>query len=154
MPEITLVANNGKLAGLTPQDDARYQKFRRKLETLGDSCIRFEWREPRSGPFHRRHFAMLGALFACQEQFHDARQFRKWGEAGAGYADLVPGPKGKPIGLVRSIAYHRLDQDEFSKVHEAVFEFYRSEHARRFLWPHLGDQESWEMVEAALGEFA
>lgn len=153
MPEITLIAQGGKLAGLTPQDEARYGKFRAKLATLGDSCIKFEWREPRSGPFHRRHFAMLAALYESQEQFQDEDQFRKWGEAGAGFADLVPGPKGKPIAVVKSIAYHKLDQDEFSKVHEAVFAFYRSEHARRYLWPHLSDEQTWKMVEAVMEVF-
>lgn len=154
MAEVTLIrGEGGRLVGLTDRDDRGYAKFLDRIKALGNSCIKFTWLEPRSGPFHRRHFAMLAAMFEAQEQFHDEEQFRKWGEAGAGFADLVPGPAGNPIAVVKSIAYHRLDQENFAQLHKVVFEFYRSDYARRFLWPHLSDTASWEMVDSILMEF-
>lgn len=154
MPTVTLKLDQyGKLVGATEQDNVRYAKFKERVATLENSCIQFKWSEPRSGPFHARHFCMINALFESQEQFVDQDQFRKWLEAGAGFADIVPGPKGKPIAVVKSIAYDKMDQNEFEQVHRLVFQFARTEHARRFLWPHLSDTESWRMVESALAEF-
>lgn len=155
MPTVTLISTpDGKLAGLTPKDDSSYQRFIGRIRNLANSCITFTWREPRSGAYHRRHFAMLAALFDAQEQFADDEQFRKWLEVGAGFCDFVPGPKGRMVALPKSIAYARLDQVEFEGVHAKVMSFIYSEHCRRFLWPHLDDQASWDMLESVLGEFA
>lgn len=154
MPTVSLVlGNTGKPEGATDKDARAYAKFVARIRTLGDSCIQFSWKEPRSGAYHRRHFAMLHALFSTQDQFSDEDQFRKWLEVGAGFCDFVPGPKGRMVAIPKSIAWDKLDQAEFEPLHDGVFGFARSEHARRFLWGHLSDQESWEMVEAALGEF-
>jgi len=154
MPTVSVHFEDGKLTGVSDRDKKAYAKFRARLEELGPhEALQFTWREPRSGPYHGRHFAMLTALFNAQEQFQDEDQFRKWGEAGAGYADLVPGPNGKPVAVVKSISYEKLDQADFEPIHEAVFKFYRSEHARRFLWPHLPDRTSLEMVMTILMEF-
>jgi hypothetical protein len=154
MPTVTIHLENGKLTGLTEKDRRNYARWHERIKTIGpkESLI-FSWREPRSGAYHARHFAMLHALFDAQEQFIDEDQFRKWGEGGAGYADLCPGPQGKPIAVVKSISYEKLDQKEFEPVHDAVFKFYRTEYARRFLWPHLTDSQTSEMVDSILMEF-
>jgi hypothetical protein len=155
MPTVTLtIDERGKPAGVSERDCKAYAKFRKRLaEMSGKDSITFTWREPRSGPFHKRHFVMVGALYEAQEQFADPDMFRKWLEVGAGYCDLLPGPKGRMVAVPRSIAYERLDQADFEPIHEAVFAFARSEHARRFLWPHLTDAQTAEMVDAVLREF-
>lgn len=154
MPTVTLYLNNqGKLAGVTEKDGKAYGKFLSRIRDLGHGCITFTWREPRSSPYHRRHFAMLNALFEAQEQFDDPDQLRKWLEVGAGYVEFVPGPKGRMVAMPKSIAYDKLDQAEFEPIHQAVFSFARSQHARRFLWSHLSDEEGWQMIESILGEF-
>jgi hypothetical protein len=153
MPTVLLQKNEaGKLAGVTPKDERAYAKFLKRilgLIPLAD-CISFSWREPRSGPYHRRHFAMLNALFEAQEQFNDPDSMHNWLKVGAGYCDLVPGPGGQIVALPRSIAWDNLDQAEFEPIHEAMFAFAYSEHARRFLWPHLSDEKSWEMLDSVL----
>ena len=155
MPTVTLtIDERGKPAGLTERDAKAYGKFVKRLREMGRAeSITFSWREPRSGPFHRRHFAIINALFEAQEQFTDADHFRKWVEVGAGYCDLLPGPKGKAVAVPKSIAYERLDQAEFEHLHDAVMAFLRSKHATRFLWPHLSDEQGGEMVDAILREF-
>ena len=80
-------------------------------------------------------------------------QFRKWTEVGAGFCDFVPGPKGRMVALPKSIAYHAIDDEEFSTVHENVKAFLRSVHARRFLWPHQDESQSAEMVSTLISEF-
>ena len=155
MPTITLHADkNGKLAGISERDGKIFAAFLHRIKNLGHNSITFSWKEPRSGPFHRRHFAMINSLFEGQEQFEDQDMFRKWLEVGAGYAEFCPGPTGKMCAIPKSIAYDKLDQQEFQEVHEKTFQFARSRHALGFLWPHLSELEAENMVSALLGEFA
>ena len=66
---------------------------------------------------------------------------------------MLPGPKGKPVAVPKSIAYEKLDQAEFEPIHDAIFAFARSTYATRFLWPHLSDEQGGEMVDVVLREF-
>lgn len=155
MPTITLVADpaTGKLAGLTEADQRGWSRFVRRMRELAGSCITFEWREPRSGPAHRRFFAMVHAAFDAQERFDDVEQFRAWLQTGAGFAEFLPHPTQGMIAVPKSIAFARLDQAEFQDVADKVWSFYRSQHARALLYPHLSDDASWEMVESILESF-
>ena len=143
-----------KLDGLSALDKKHYANFLFKVKSLGDSCIVLDWREPRSGPFHRRHFAMLKSVFEAQDVFDDPEMFRKWGEISAGFAKFVPMQSGTMCAMPDSIAYDRLDQQEFQAIHDKVFEFLRSEHARHYMWPHMSDGVSMNMVDAILREFS
>lgn len=155
MPTVTLhLGDNGKLEGLGERDRRAYAKFIKRVQNLGKSSLVFCWREPRSGPYHRRFFAMVSALMEAQDQFQDVDHLLTWLKVGAGYADLVPGPKGKPVAMARSIAWDKLDQAEFEPIAQAIIVFAYSPYATRFLWPHLSDEESYQMVDSVLGEFA
>jgi hypothetical protein len=46
-----------------------------------------------------------------------------------------------------------VDDAEFSALHEKVIDFLRTEHARRFLWGHLSEEQTYETVETILGQF-
>lgn len=154
MPTIEIQFDGKKLVGATEKDQRSYAKFRTRLETMGpkESLI-FSWKEPRSGPYHRRHFAILNAIFASQDNFTDETQFRKWLEVGAGYADILPGPKGKPVAIARSIAYENLDQADFEPIHQGVMAFARSIYATQYLWPHINIQQQADMIESILMGF-
>lgn len=144
----------GKLAGWGERGARSYSRFLKAVRELEPGeMLSFNYRVPRSLKFHRLHFAMLKALFDSQEQFNDPEQFRKWTEVGAGHCDFVPGPKGRMVALPKSISYESLDDDEFSTVHENTKAFLRTEHARRFLWPHLDDQQAAEMVDTLIQDF-
>jgi hypothetical protein len=154
MPTVTLhIDDSGHLEGLSERDRKAYAKFRTRLATLGDSSITFSWTEPRSGPYHRRFFALLNRLLDCQEQFQEIEHLLSWLKVGAGYADLVPGPKGKPVALPRSINFVTLDQAEFEPIAQAMISFMRTTYASRFLWPHLDDLRGAGMVDTVLAEF-
>lgn len=153
MPTVTLERGpDGKLRGISAKDERAYAKFRHRLDTL-DGSIVFSWQEPRSGPFHRRFFAILNRLYEAQEQFQDIDHLLTWMKVGAGFVDLVPGPNGKPVALARSIAFHRLDQAEFEPIASAIWVFSRSIYCTRFLWPHLDDDQGMGMAESVLAEF-
>lgn len=154
MPTVILHrAQDGKLEGLSERDKKAYAKFRKRLDTLGDGSLLFSWQEPRSAPYHRRFFALLNTLLESQEQFQDIEHLLAWLKVGAGYADLVPGPKGKPVAMPKSINFAALDQAEFEPVALAIIGFLRSTYATRFLWPHLDDDAGMGMVETVLAGF-
>ena len=78
MADIVLTRDEtGKLAGLTQADQRRWAKFTAAVKRLGvGDTLKATFRLPRSPKFHRRHFALLKALFDCQEQFTDFDRFR------------------------------------------------------------------------------
>ena len=144
----------GKLVGFGQAGAKTYEKFLQAVRALEPGeMLSFEYRVPRSQRFHGLHFAMLTAVFDNQEQWQDEYQFRKWTEAGAGHADIAPGPKGKPIAVVRSIAYDALDDEEFHVLHEAIKAFLRSEHAVRFLWPEVNVSLAMASMDQLIAEF-
>ena len=154
MPTITLIAGpDGRIAGLSDKDDRGWRRVVAKLKNLGQSCVTITWREPRSGPFHRRFFAMVNAAFEAQERFDDPEQFRLWLTVGAGFCDFLPHMDRGVVAIPKSIAYDKLDQGEFQEVADAVWQFYRSAHAREILYPHLADAASAEMVWSVLEAF-
>lgn len=153
MTAVVIFKNNlGKLEGFGQKGAKVYAKFLaacRALE-IGET-LDFEYKVPRSGPFHRLHFVgLIGPLFESQEQFEDDYQFRKWLEVGAGHCDFVPGPSGRMVALPKSIDYASLDDVAFHDVHEGVKAFCRTEHCQRFLWPHLRPEQTAETIETIL----
>lgn len=151
---ILRIDESGKLAGFDEKNERAYSRFRKQIAELQPGqTLTFEFRIPRSARMHRFHFAMLKAFFDCQEVFTDAERMRKWLEVGAGHCEFVPGPRGDLVALPKSIAYEALDDAEFREVHESVKAFLRTEHAYRYLWPHLDDARGESMVEAILCEF-
>lgn len=145
---------DGKLAGLTPADQRRWARWVVALKRLDyGQTLKVSFKIPRSPGFHRRHMKILQTLFESQEQFVEFERFREWLQVGAGFCDIVPGPKGKPVALSRSIAWEALDDADFAEHHAAVIAFVRTTHFRRFLWPAVDDAVAAEMVENALMEF-
>ena len=114
MPTVILHrAQDGKLEGLSERDKKAFAKFRKRLDELGDGSLLFSWQEPRSGPYHRRFFSLVNRILMAQDQFQDIEHLIAWLKTGAGYVDLVPGPKGKPVALPKSINWATLDQADF-----------------------------------------
>lgn len=155
MPEVIVFKDEfGKLAGHGEKGGrafARFQKAVRELE-FGQT-MRFSFKLPRSVPFHRRHFAVLNQVFEHQDQFVEEEAFRMWVQVGAGFCDLLPGPRGKPVAIPKSISFEAMDDVQFSEHHASVINFLRTRHATRFLWPDLNDAMADDMIESLLNEF-
>ena len=155
MTTITVVRDDrNQLNGLGKKDRIAWARFVKIMRELGQGelfQVRFWF--PRESWRHRKHFAMLAQVFDAQEQFDDPDKLRKWLEIGAGYCDLLPGPHGRMVEVSKSIAYDKLDDAEFVEHHEAVKGFLRSDHCRRFLWPHMDAQKSQDMIEVLIKEF-
>lgn len=155
MTSITLTRNHeGQIDGFGEKDRKAWARFVKKMKALepGELIKVSSW-FPRNGKFHRLHFGMLGQLFDQQEQFDDADKLREWLQIGAGYATFLPGPTGKMVAIADSIAFDKMDDEQFAEHHEKVKAFMRSEHCQRFLWPHLSAQEQMGLVDGLLSEF-
>lgn len=155
MAVVEVVKNEqGKLEGLGEKGGRAWRRFRKLIDDLGaGEILHFEWWEPRSPGFHKRHFVLLHAVFDQQDQFIDFDAFRMWTQVGAGYCDLMPGPAGRVVAIPRSLKYHKLDEVEFREVHRQVVDFLRGEHAAFFLWPHLSSRHRIDMIEGLLAQF-
>lgn len=146
--------DDGRLKGLGDACERAYAKWRRAVEELQPGeTLRFQWWAPRSRKHHGLFFGKLTSLHSMQEQFDGVDRLRQWLTVGAGYAEFAPGPTGRMVALPQSIAWHRLDEAEFSELHAKVDQFLWTDHARRFLWPHLTDAQSYAMVETLMREF-
>lgn len=155
MKLVLVKGDDGKLAGLGEVYGRAYERFLRAVSAMqpGDT-VGFEFSPPRSPGNHRRFFALLNELFARQERFTNIEHLRAWLVVGAGYCELVPGSDGKPVALPRSLAWTQMDEAEFREFVLAVHRFLQTEHAQRFLWPHLVPQIAAESAEALIAEFA
>lgn len=155
MPTIIVTrGDDGRLCGMSLEDERQYRRFVNRARSLpGDESLVLSWKAPRSPVFHRRHFALLNRIFDNQEVFVVRRQFRKWGEVGAGHCDWVPGPAGVMVPVPKSIDYESLDDDEFRELHLGVRAFIQSPRGLSTLWPHANEIDAWHAVEAmAQGE--
>lgn len=155
MPDVVIFKDEfGKLAGHGEKGGRAFARFQSAVRNMAvGETMAFSFKLPRSANFHRRHFAVLNQVFEHQDQFVDEESFRKWIQVGAGFCDLLPGPKGKPVAIPKSIAWDQLDEVEFAEHHAAVVGFLRSTHATRFLWPDLNDMMGDEMIDSLLREF-
>lgn len=155
MPTFHLTRDiDNRLCGVTEADNRAYTRFAARVQGVTrEESLKVSWVEPRSGKYHRRHFVMLTAVFDNQEVWEKDNHFRKWCEVGAGYAELVPGMDGQPVAMPLSIDYDTLDQIDFEPIHNAVFAFLRTEHALKFLWPHLPWQKAYAVLDTILRDF-
>ena len=107
----------------------------------------------RSGPFHRRHFAIESAVFDAQERIGDKEQFLLWVKLGAGWVDWMAGPKGGVFPVPKSIDYAHCDDQTMAEFHDAAMAFFRGPHAAPFLWRHVSPELAHEAMDSILSEF-
>lgn len=131
----------GAIDGLGEKGRKSWRRFINRLFRLEPGeVVEIITHQARSGPFHRRHFAMEQALFEAQERFEHFDQFLYWIKVGAGWVTWAAGPKGGVVPIPRSVSYAVADQEEFEDFHQRVVAFLRGPHAARYLWPHLKDR--------------
>lgn len=146
--------DTGKLTGFGEKHRKAYARFRKVIDELQPGeLFTLDYWFPRNRKFHGKHFIMLTKIFDAQERFENEDALRMWLQIGAGHCEYVPGKHGSLIAIPKSIAWSQMDDVDFESHHREVKKFLRDKHARSFLWPHLSDQASYDMVEAILMEF-
>jgi hypothetical protein len=144
----------GAIDGLGEVGKKSWRRFVNGLFKLQPGeMVEIKTHRDRSGPFHRRHFALESALFESQERFEHRDQMFYWLKVGAGWVTWCAGPKGGVVPIPRSVSYAKADEDEFRDFHDRVVTFLRGPHAARYLWPHLDEGKAAEMMDGVLLEF-
>lgn len=112
------------LRGATPDDQAAYAKFKRKLEIMQPGkWLRLEWSSPRNGPHHRKMFALLSLVAENSETYNTTEKALVAVKLAAGYFDPHINPTtGEIIPVVHSIAYDAMDQDAFERFYSAALD--------------------------------
>ena len=150
MPEIVVMRDNdGKLAGLGEKSHASLVKFRRMLqEAAPGETFSFSYRCPRSPRHHKWFFARVNELLGMQEVFTDLEHLIVFLKVGAGFVEFLPGMDGQLVAVPKSIAWHLLDEREFTEVRMAMQAFLWTPQAQAALWPQLTPDQRYAMVEA------
>lgn len=114
--EIWMVkGEDGKFMPLNNRD----KEIADKIPVMDDTC--FTIKKVRNPKFHRKYFAMLQMAFDNQDEFEDFEIFRKLMEMRAGHHVMVNTGK-TTIPFHQSVAYDKLDQDDFEKLYKRVWD--------------------------------
>lgn len=138
----------GKLAGFGERGRRAWLKFQKRVRELEvGETLNFSYQLPRSPQHHAFFFLKLAALFERQERFQDQDRLLDWLKVGAGHVDLLPGRDGLMVAIPRSIAWHKLEEQEFIEFCRALNDFLWTPYAQAALWPHLNDEQRYQCIE-------
>lgn len=129
MTELALVKlPGGGLAPLSAPDQETIQRWK------AGAVIRAEFREVRNPRFHKKFFSLLNLAFDYWEPAEiehsrhgrftpqkDFDEFRKWLLVQAGFFDVIGYPDGSVRLRAKSISWAKMDDEEFSRLYQAVF---------------------------------
>ena len=149
MPEIVVMrGNDGKLCGLGEKHHASLVKFKRMLHAAAPGeTFAFSYKVPRSPQHHRWFFARVNELLGMQETFTDMEHLMVFLKVGAGFVEFMPGTDGQLVAVPKSIAWHTLDEREFTEVRMAMQTFLWTQQAQAALWPRLNPDQRYAMVD-------
>lgn len=152
--EVLRTALFGMVDGLSESDQKSWRRFWNRIVSLNvGEIFSIETWAPRHSGFHKRHMVMETSVFKCQERIRTFEQFRIWLKIGAGFVDWMAGPKGGVVPVPRSISYKKCDEEAMRKFHDDAIAFLRTQHATKYLWPHLDAAGGERMIEAIFEEF-
>ena len=80
--------------------------------------IEVEYKKPRNPQFHRKFFALLGVVLDNQDRHDSIDSLLIELKLQMAHYDLHVTMGGKSIYIPKSIAFHRMDDDEFAKFYD------------------------------------
>lgn len=141
---------------LRGMDSANDRRWRRLISQLfkaepgeGFQLLRLE---ERSGPFHRRHRAVLERLFQSQERYQLIDALHDWLKLKTYFVTWGEGRRGNPIPVPRSTSFEECSEDEIREFHGRMVDLLHDPAAQRYLWRHLPSAQRVDMVEHVLAE--
>lgn len=140
----------GLFDGWRSDDKKGWRRIWKRLIDLepGEFAV-IEFVIPRSGPYHRRHMAIINAVYDAQERINDFDELWIWLKVGSGWVVWLPGAKGGVVPIPKSVSFVNADQHEFEQYHAKVMAFLRGGHASVFLWGHCGPKGECDAVKFA-----
>jgi hypothetical protein len=144
----------GEIEGFSDKDKRAYNRLKKKLQNLAlGEMFEIDCWFPRNSDLHKLHMKMESEVYAAQDQFSNFEHFRTWLKIGAGACEWAPGHDGTLIPIPHSISFRTMDDEELRVFHEQVKAFLFTEHALAFLWPHLSDEQRFDMMDTLLHRF-
>lgn len=141
------------IRGLDDKHNRRWRRlWRQGWHAEPGEVFHFEVIRDRSGPFHRRHRAVVQKLFDSQERFTNIDALHDWLKVGACWVEWGVGRGGAPVAIPKSTAFEQCSDDEMKEVHTAVVDFLHLPKSQRKLWPHIKAAARAEMLEIILKE--
>lgn len=138
----------GKLEGWGEKGRRAWAKFTKIVSELEvGETLSFEYRLPRSPQHHKFFFARMQALLDRQEAFADLDHLLIFLKVGAGFVEFMPGPGGQLVAIPKSIAWERLEEQDFIETKRAIWDFLWTEVAQQALWPELSAMQRYVMVD-------
>ena len=89
---------------------------------LGD-LAKVKFTKSRNLQFHRKYFALIGETFHMQDIALNKKGWRAIVQTGAGYCDFVKGKDDQLVAVPQSIAFHKMDDLEFSRLYSDSIDF-------------------------------
>lgn len=119
-----LIRTPAGLHGATPDDQAAYAKFRRRIETMKPGkWLRLEWSTPRNGPHHRKMMALLSLVAENSETWDTTAKALVAVKLAAGFFDPHVDPAtGEVVKVPHSIAFDAMEQDDFDAFYSAALD--------------------------------
>lgn len=159
MPEIELVKmSTGGLRGFRQDDDRAWKRFKGWVKRLEPGeFFTLSYRRPRNVKLHRKFFAMLNYAFEHWEPERARKRltykgapieknfeaFREQVTILAGFYEQAFDLTGRMTLRARSIAFDKMDDDEFARLYEAVFDV---------LWKHVFINHTREDLEGVIAK--
>lgn len=132
--------------GIDADHDKEWRRLGRDLfGSEPGECIHLYRAEGRDGPFHRRHRAVLSALFEHQDRYpnvdalHDYLKLKCW---------HVEWKDGKPFPATTN--FDECSEARMRRFNRRLTDYIREPVAMRHFWPHLSLPLRREMVEMLL----
>jgi hypothetical protein len=105
------------LGHLTPVDSEGEEAVRKMK--MG-AIVQVEVKQPRNINHHRLYFALVDVVFDNQERYETRDQLHNALKLATGIYDLLELPNGAQYKIPRSIAFHKMNQAEFSAFYDRV----------------------------------
>ena len=141
------------IKGLDDKHNRRWRRlWRQGWHAEPGEVFHFQVIRDRSGPFHRRHRAVVQRLFESQEKFTNIDALHDWLKVGACWVDWGVGRGGAPVAIPKSTSFEACSDDEMKELHTAAVDFLHTPRAQRKLWPHIKSPARAEMLGIILRE--
>lgn len=149
MSQLVIFKNeSGKLEGFGEKGRRAWLKFLKVVEGMAPGeTLGFTYKLPRSPQHHRFVFACFAALLERQSTFEDLDHLLIFLKVGAGYVEFLPGTDGQLVAVPKSIAWDKLEEQDFVEVKRRIWDFLWTPHAQAFLWPHLSAEQRYECID-------
>jgi len=87
----------------------------------------FEVKNARNYENHKRFFSFIDQTFDMQEHFENKEIYRKWITMKCGHFDTIVTPKGDTIFAAKSIAFERMEEEEFKELFSSAIDVFLRE---------------------------